>query len=101
MFSLKRPTFFSGLGSVAFHLVFIVYSGYYIMSQDRVEPLQKKVFKLEVVKKKEPPPVEKKQIREIVKQVNKDQCQKHLLIDEFDCSYRLYCSYRCTSSRGK
>ena len=65
-FSSKTPTFYSIVGSLGFHLVFVVFAGHYIVSQERLVPPVKKTYKLEVIEKKKPPPVKKRQIRKMV-----------------------------------
>ena len=48
-------------------MVFVVSTGYYMLSQERLLPPVKKPYKLEVVKKKKPLPIKKKKIRKMVK----------------------------------
>ena len=66
-FSLKSPALFSVIGSLGIHLVFVVYVGHNIISQDKLVPPPKIKYTLEVVEKKNSPPVEKRKIREVVK----------------------------------
>ncbi len=57
----EKSTLFSFSGSFIFHVAFVAFAGNYMLS-DPPPPPAKKVYRLEVVKKK--PPVEKKKIQE-------------------------------------
>ena len=56
---LEKPTLYSISGSIAFHLVCALVAGNYLFTNTRPVPV-KKIYRLEVIKKK--PPIEKKKI---------------------------------------
>lgn len=58
-----NPTFFAAIGAVSTHFIFLFTAGYLFINQDRLIPSSKKPLKLEIVKKKLPPPVKKQPIQ--------------------------------------
>jgi TonB family protein len=64
---LEKPTLFSFSGSIVFHLVCALVAGNYLFANTQPVPV-KKIYRLEVIKKK--PPIKKKKI-ELKKKVRK------------------------------